>query len=158
MYVLLFNLAGLAIVGWILLIFVPAWKGTRRVAELAVFPAYLAVLYVVGVVPVIVAAGPGVMLDFGNPAGVARLLANPDVAMVVWIHILVFDHLVGIFIYRDNMRERIVPLPVQSVILFLTLMFGPAGFLLYYGIRIARRRGPAIGSLSATPVQQTAGS
>lgn len=60
-----------------------------------------------------------------------RLLANADAALVVWIHILVFDQLVGVFIYRDNMRERVAPLPVQSAILFLTLMFGPAGFLVY---------------------------
>jgi hypothetical protein len=36
-------------------------------------------------------------------------------------------------------------LPVQSLILFLTLMFGPVGFLVYYALRIARGRGPAIG-------------
>jgi hypothetical protein len=68
-----------------------------------------------------------------------------DAKMIVWIHILVFDHLVGIFIYRDNMRRRVVSLPVQSLVLFLTLMFGPAGFLLYYSIRVAKGHGPAIG-------------
>jgi hypothetical protein len=149
MYVLLFNLAGIAIAGWALMIFLPAWSFTRCVARSAVFPAFLAVLYLVGVVPLVVAAGFGVIAEFGTPDGVIRLLADPNVALIVWIHILVFDQLVGVFIYRDNMHEKLVPLPLQSAILFLTLMFGPAGFLLYYGIRIARKRGTAIGEIKA---------
>jgi hypothetical protein len=70
----------------------------------------------------------------------ARILATPEVALIAWIHILAFDHLVGVVIYRDNMRHRVVPVPVQSVILFLTLMFGPIGFLAYWLARIAKRR------------------
>ena len=33
------------------------------------------------------------------------------------------------------MHHRYVPIPVQSVILFLTFMLGPVGFLSYYVIR-----------------------
>jgi hypothetical protein len=33
MYRTLFDLAGLANIGWIPLIFVPLWRGTRRLAE-----------------------------------------------------------------------------------------------------------------------------
>ena len=36
------------------------------------------------------------------------------------------------------MHHRYVPIPVQSVILFLTFMLGPLGFLSYYVIRSAR--------------------
>jgi hypothetical protein len=151
MYVLLFNIAGLAIVGWGLMIFLPKLTLTRWLASTAAFPVALAVLYVVGVVPLFLAAGPGIMRDFGSPDGVIGLLAQPDAALIVWIHILVFDHLVGIIIYRDNMRERVVALPLQSVILFLALMFGPAGFLLYYTLRVARKRGPEIGDAGRQP-------
>jgi ABA DEFICIENT 4-like len=132
MYILLFNLAGPAIVGWALMIFLPAWPVTRWIAARAVFPAYLAVLYVIGVVPLVIAAGPRIMLDFGSADGVLRLLANPGVALIAWIHILAFDQVAGLLIYRHNMRHRTVSLAAQSVILFLTLMFGPAGFLAYY--------------------------
>lgn len=45
MYRTLFSLAGLAIVAWLPLILAPRWRGTRRLAETAVFPLYLAVLY-----------------------------------------------------------------------------------------------------------------
>ncbi|MDQ3804482.1 MAG: ABA4-like family protein, partial [Acidobacteriota bacterium] len=139
MYVALFNAAGLAILAWALLIFLPKWRVTRLVARTEIFPVFLAVLYAVGVVPLLVEAGPGVMRDFGSAEGVTRLLARQDVALVAWIHILCFDQLVGLYIYRDNMERRHVPLVVQSVLLFLTLMFGPAGFLLYYLLRLARR-------------------
>jgi hypothetical protein len=147
MYVLLFNLAGFAVAGWALMIFLPRWSLTVWIARSAVFPAVLAVLYCVGVIPLVMAAGPGIVTEFGTADGVIRLLADSNIALVVWIHILVFDQLVGIIIYRDNMQEKVVPLALQSVILFLTLMFGPGGFLIYYSIRVARKRGPAIGEI-----------
>lgn len=139
MYVTLFNVAGLAIVAWLLLIFLPKWGVTRWVARTEVFPVFLALIYAVGVVPLLLETGPGVMRDFGTAEGVTRLLARQDVALVAWIHILCFDQLVALYIYRDNMERRYVPLAVQSVLLFLTLMFGPVGFLLYYLLRLVRR-------------------
>ncbi len=140
MYVRLFDLAGLAIIAWLLLIFLPKWRVTRFIARTQVFPIFICVLYVVGVVPLLMETGLGVMRDFGTAEGVTRLLMRQEVALVAWIHILAFDQLVGLFIYRENMERRYVPLPVQSVILFLTLMFGPAGFLAYYLLRLLRRK------------------
>jgi hypothetical protein len=139
MYILLFNLAEPAILGWALLIFLPTWPVTRWIATRAAFPAYLALLYVIGVVPLVIGAGARIMLDFGSADGVVRLLADPNVALIAWIHILAFDQVAGIWIYRHNLRARVVPLPVQSAILFLTLMFGPAGFLVYYAACAAKR-------------------
>lgn len=135
MYVLLFNLAGIAIVAWLLLALLPTWKVTRWMAETAVFPVFLSAIYAVGIVPLVMRAGPGIMADFGSAEGVTRLLATPDVALIAWIHILAFDQVVGMLIYRDNMAHRYVPLPVQSVLLFATLMFGPVGFLGYFLLR-----------------------
>ena len=149
MYVLLFNLTMVAMIGWLLMIFLPRAQLTRWMAQTAVFPLYLGMLYVIGVVPLLVATGPGIMQEFGSADGVLRLLTDADAALIVWIHLLVFDHLVGVVIYRDNMAARVVSLQGQSVILFLTLMFGPAGFLLYYVIRVARKHGPAIGEARA---------
>jgi hypothetical protein len=149
----LFTLAGFAIVGWVLLILFPRWPLTRTAAGSAVVPAYLAVLYVAALVLLVVRAGPGFVGDFATADGVARLLAHRDAALVVWIHVLAFDQLVGILIYRDNMQHRIVRLPVQSVILVLTLMFGPAGFLVYYMIRLSRRPGAALGDAATARVR-----
>jgi Domain of unknown function (DUF4281) len=149
MYVALFNLAGIAIFAWLLLILLPTWKVTRWIAETAVFPVFLSAVYLLGIVPLLMQTGPGIMGDFGSAEGVTRLLANPDIALVAWIHILAFDQVVGLLIYRENMRERYVPLPVQSVLLLLTLMFGPVGFLTYYVLRAWSRSRRAARELPA---------
>ena len=140
MYRTLFALSSLAIFGWVLLIFLPTWRVTRRVADSALFPAYIALLYAVGIYAVMRELGPGIMADFGTADGVLRLLRTEAVALVAWIHILAFDQVVAHLIYRDNMKHRFVPVYVQSVILVLTLMLGPLGFLLYWLIRVVRGR------------------
>jgi len=137
-YVKLFELAAFATPAWFLLIFLPTWRGTRWLARSAVFPVLLSVLYLIGIVMAVSESGFGFMRDFGNAEGVTALLGRQDVAMVAWIHILAFDQLVGLFIYRDNMHHRYVPIVVQSVILFLTFMLGPIGFLAYFLARLAR--------------------
>jgi hypothetical protein len=141
MYLTLFSIAGVAMVGWLLMILLPTWSFTRRLAGWALFPAFLAVLYLVGIVAYSAANGLAFIGEFGSAEGVLRILATPEVAIIAWIHILAFDHLVGVVIYRDNMRHRIVPVPVQSVILFFTFMFGPVGFLAYWIARMMKRRG-----------------
>jgi hypothetical protein len=149
MYVALFNVAGIAMLGWLLLILLPAWKVTRWIARTAVFPVFLSILYVVGITAVLMKTGPGIMSDFGNAEGVLRVLQNPDIALVAWIHILAFDQVVALMIYRENMEHRYVPLPVQSVLLFATLMFGPVGFLGYYVLRAWSRSRRAQNALPA---------
>ena len=141
MYVTLFNLAGLAAPAWILLIFLPKWKLTRWLARTAIIPALISLIYLAGVGLLLTAEGFGFMRDFGSAEGVTRLLARQDIAMVAWIHILAFDQIVGLVIYRDNMEHRYVPLPVQSLILVLTFMLGPIGFLTYYVLRLLRGKG-----------------
>ena len=137
----LFSLAGIATLGWVLLILLPRWWVTRRMAELEIFPIYLAALYFVGIVPLLIASGPGIIRDFGNADGVANLLASREIALIAWIHILTFDQIVGVYIYRDNMAQRYVPVVAQSLLLVLTFLFGPVGYLAYTMVRaIARQR------------------
>ena len=138
MYANLFQLASLAIIGWIPLIFFPTWRGTRRLAASAFFPIFIAVLYAFGVGGLLMEYGPGFIADFGTAEGVARLLARQDIAWIAWLHILAFDQVIALAIYRENVRHRYVPVPVQSALLFLTLMFGPLGYLAFVLIRVAR--------------------
>jgi hypothetical protein len=138
MYANLFQLASLAIVGWIPLIAFPTWSGSRRLAGSAFFPIYIAVLYAFGVGALLMQLGPGFVADFGTAEGVARLLARQEIAWVAWLHILAFDQVIGLLIYRENMRRRYVPMPVQSALLFLTLMFGPLGYAAFAAIRVAK--------------------
>ena len=139
MYLTLFSLTSIAMLSWLMLIFLPTWRVTRKITELEIFPVYLAALYVVGIVPLLMKTGLGIIQDFGNAEGVIKLLAQPDIALIAWIHILAFDQLVGLLIYRDNMKNIYLPVPVQSVLLFFTLMFGPVGYLGYYILRLIRR-------------------
>ncbi len=138
MYPILFQLAGLGIIGWALVIFLPTWRATRALAESAFFPIFIAILYAFGIGALFMERGFGFVADFGTAEGVTRLLASPDIAIVAWIHILAFDQAIGLAIYRENMRRRYVPMPVQSVILFLTLMFGPLGYLAFVMARVGR--------------------
>lgn len=142
LYLTLFNIGGLVVLPWAVMILLPTWRGTRWLASTGIVPAFIAVLYVIGIVALIRQAGFGFIREFGTADGVAGLMAEPSIALVAWIHFLAFDQLVGIFIYRDNMHHRYVPIPVQSVILFLTFMLGPVGFLSYYLIRWARSGSP----------------
>ena len=95
-------------------------------------------LYAFGVGALLMQFGPGFIADFGTADGVARLLARREIAWVAWLHILAFDQVIGLLIYRENMRQRYVPVPVQSALLFLTLMFGPLGYITFAAIRVAR--------------------
>jgi len=131
MYRTLFALAGLGIVAWLPLILLPGWRVTRWLAETAVMPVFLSVLYAIGITAVLLELGPGIVRDFGHADGVRALLQTEGLALVAWIHILAFDQIVGLLIYRDNMRHRFLALPAQSIVLLLTLMFGPVGFLAY---------------------------
>jgi Domain of unknown function (DUF4281) len=67
-------------------------------------------------------------------SGVAALLGSPVGATVSWLHFLAFDLFVGRWIYLDG-RERGAPAWVMAPMLFLTLMLGPFGFLLYLIVR-----------------------
>ncbi|HXH06629.1 MAG TPA: ABA4-like family protein [Vicinamibacterales bacterium] len=140
MYRTLFALAGLGIVAWLPLILLPGWRVTRWLAETAVMPVFLSVLYAIGITAVLLELGPGIVRDFGHADGVRALLQTEGLALVAWIHILAFDQIVGLLIYRDNMRHRFLALPAQSIVLLLTLMFGPVGFLAYYASRVSKRR------------------
>ncbi|SFC39914.1 protein of unknown function [Bacillus sp. 491mf] len=139
MYEKLFSLAGIAILLWLLLILLPTWRVTRFLAGIAIFPMYLAALYTIGIIIVIVGSGLGFVQDFGSAEGVIRLLSKSDFALLVWLHLLCFDQAIGHYVYRDNMEHRYVSIPLQSILLFLILMFGPLGLLCYLVLRQVRK-------------------
>jgi hypothetical protein len=127
----IFSIANfIALCCWVLLIVLPgrAWVN-RLVAGVAV-PAAFAVVYTV-----IIA-----MRFFGSEGGfsslpdVARLFMNPWLLLAGWIHYLAFDLLVGSWEARDA-RERGVNHLLVIPCLIMTFMFGPAGWLLYLGVR-----------------------
>jgi hypothetical protein len=135
MYELLFGFTGVAIISWALMIFLPKWKVTYTIAKWAIFPLSLSVLYIVGLAYYIANHGISFVSDFGSYDGVIQLLTVPEVAIIAWLHILAFDQLVGRMIYMENMEHRRVHLIVQSICLYLTLMAGPLGYVIYIVLR-----------------------
>ena len=127
----IFSIANLVAFGcWLLLIVLPgrAWV-TRRVAGVAV-PAAFAALYLIIIAVHFVGSAGG----FSSLQDVALLFSNPWLLLAGWIHYLAFDLLVGAWEARDA-RERGIPHLFVVPCLVLTFLFGPAGWLLYLGIR-----------------------
>jgi hypothetical protein len=127
---MLFSLVNtLALISWIVLI-----AGIRR--DL-VYRGFWIVL-----VPVLGCIYGGLILSFFTISGggygtlneVKMLLSNDAVLLSGWVHYLLFDFFVGMYIAKCCDEDR-VPFLVQTILLVLTFMFGPLGLLLYVCMR-----------------------
>lgn len=122
-----------ALVAWVLLAVRPraAWVQlvTARVVPIALALAYVAII------ALRFGRGDG---GFGSLAEVSALFQDPWTLLAGWIHYLAFDLLTGVWETRDAIR-RGVPHWLVVPCLFLTFIFGPAGWLLYMGVRNLRR-------------------
>jgi hypothetical protein len=121
---------GIAALGWILLAVLPRRRWVTDVVTGAVLPAAFAFLYGM----IVATTFAGAEGSFATLAGVSTLFSNPWLLLAGWLHYLAFDLLIGTWEARDA-RERGVPHPLLIVCLFLTFVFGPAGWLLYMGVR-----------------------
>jgi hypothetical protein len=132
----LFSIAStLAALGWLLLVLLPGRKWvTRAVAGFAV-PAALAAVYVV----LIAVHWGGSQGGYSTLAAVTQLFANPWVLLAGWLHYLCFDTLVACWEVEDA-RDREMPHLLVVPCLLLTVLFGPAGWLLYQGVGLAYPR------------------
>ncbi len=120
----------IALIPWILMAVLPKWNVTEKLINSYAFPVLLACVYVFYIAISLGKASGG----FSTLDGVAKLFRNKNALLAGWVHYLVFDLFVGTWEWRDSMQNGIshfILLPC----LFLTLMFGPAGFLVYYIIR-----------------------
>jgi hypothetical protein len=128
-----------ALAGWLLLAVLPgrAWVSTA-VSAVAI-PALLALTYTA----VVVLQWSGSEGGFGSLDEVAQLFANRWLLLAGWVHYLAFDLLVGSWEARDA-RVHGIPHWLVLPCLFLTFMFGPAGWLLYLAVRAVRGKGVVI--------------
>jgi Domain of unknown function (DUF4281) len=126
---MLFKISNLIILPfWALMIFLPRWRVTKRLIGSPLVCAAPAALYAALVIPRLAEIWPAV----SNPelSGISALLGSPVGATIAWLHFLAFDLFVGRWIYLDG-RDRGISFWVMAPALFLTLMLGPCGFLLY---------------------------
>ena len=133
---LLFKLANnAALIGWILLIFLPRWRWSARLIAPILVPALLAALYSFLAVTQF-GRSPG---GFSSLTSVALLFQNRGMLLAGWVHYLAFDLFVGSWEVRDSQRIGIAHYLVVPC-LVLTFFFGPAGWLLYVLVRSLARR------------------
>lgn len=119
-----------AMAGWILLIFVPRWSGTRRIVLSGAVPLLLAVAYLVLIVLFFGRAEGG----FGSLPDVMKLFTNEWAVLAGWVHYLAFDLFIGAWEVRDAQSRGLTHWLVIPC-LILTFLFGPIGLLLYHLLR-----------------------
>lgn len=133
----LFSLAnGVALLGWILLALAPLGRDRVVMAARAV-GIVLAVTYTVLLVRAL--TGGGFSGDLTTLAGLTEGFSRPEAVLVGWVHYLAFDLWVGSWAIEDAGKRRIPHLAMLPV-LFLTLMAGPVGLLVYLALRTALSR------------------
>ncbi len=120
----------LALAGWFFL-FLSAFTSLKVhwLAGRAV-PVALAILYCAFMASLLPFKGG----SFGSLESLTSLFAQPEIALVGWIHYLAFDLFIGGWQVETAKRE-ILPSSILIPSLLLTLFFGPAGLLFFLAAR-----------------------
>ena len=125
----------LAMLGWVILVFLPrGWKWLNLIPSLLI-PLFLSVLYSFLIARYFFAAEGG----FDSLANVQQLFTHPAAALAGWVHYLAFDLFVGGVIAKQADEIELSRL-IQAPILLMTFMFGPFGYLLFTLIKSAMVR------------------
>ena len=131
----LFSLAGAVVLPcWLLLLFVPRWRWTQRLATFAA-PLLLAAVYAA----LLLSAKPPPGAGFNSLAQVALLFTARQALLAGWLHYLAFDLFTGAWEARDAARLGISRW-LAAPCLLLTFLFGPVGLALYLLLRLGMRR------------------
>ena len=125
----------LALLGWVLLVFLPMWRWSARLVSGVVIPLVIGIAYAFLIGTNFFGAEGG----FGSIEDVRALFANDALLVAGWAHYLAFDLFVGAWEVRDARNNGISHFLVIPC-LVLTFMLGPVGLLLYMAIRAAMRR------------------
>jgi Domain of unknown function (DUF4281) len=121
----------IALLGWIVLIFLPMWRSSDKFI-IGVIVSLFAAIYTYYIAVNLSALD---MKSFSTLKGVTDLFSNPLAVLIGWVHYLAFDLMVGIFIKKNALKYGISHWLVVPCLL-LTFMFGPIGLLLYMVIRL----------------------
>lgn len=125
-------LNSLSLPAWLLLVILPKWRTTQSLTLVPIF--VFAVAY-----PLLMwsfVSREGLDLSaFASLDGIARVFRNDVVLLAGWLHYLAFDLLAGRAMVQDSIAHQVPHLLVVPC-LFLTLMAGPVGWLLYQGVKL----------------------
>jgi hypothetical protein len=135
-----------ALVGWAVLAFVPRTRLAQSIVMFAcvallclAYAAMFVALFGGLVDPARVAGAPPPDLTNYSVEGLRALFMSDGGIVLGWTHYLAFDLFVGLWVARDADAKgfrRLAQLPV----LFLVLMAGPIGLLVWLIVREARAR------------------
>jgi len=124
-----------ALLGWGILIILPSWQLGQPLV-IGIIVTLLCIVYCYLVFLGKKHDDPSVKYrgNFKSLKGVINLFKSPRVVLAGWIHYLAFDLMVGIYILNDASQYGISHWMIIPCLL-LSLMFGPAGLLLYFSLR-----------------------
>jgi hypothetical protein len=128
--------SSVALLGWLLLVFVPYWRGIAQFVAAVAIPVVLSLAYT-ALIGVWWSRAEG---GFSSIEDVETLFQSRPMLVAGWLHYLAFDLWFGAWISREARKEGIPHLLVVPL-LPLTLMFGPIGFLAFTLMRAAWRGG-----------------
>jgi hypothetical protein len=121
---------GLALVGWLMLLFGPRWRWTSRVVLSGLIPLLLSGSYAILLLATFGQAEGG----FGTLAELQLLFRSEWAVLTGWIHYLAFDLFVGTWEVRDAQSRGLAHLWVVPCLL-LTFLLGPIGLITYFLLR-----------------------
>ena len=119
-----------AVLCWILLALLPDRRWVTDVLTGKAAPALFAIAYIA----IVVAVFPRAEGTFSTLGGVSELFSNQWLLLAGWLNYLAFDLLIGTWEAADSVARR-VPRWLLVPCLFLTLMFGPMGWIAYMVVR-----------------------
>ncbi|MBV8518375.1 MAG: DUF4281 domain-containing protein [Acidobacteria bacterium] len=144
---LAFKLAfGLSVIGWIALFLRPRSRMVNYVFSGMMLPVAFAVLYTFLCIYYWHSASGSFLERFGSLDGTLRMFnQSKGLLFAGYVHYLAFDLFIGSWIARRATADK-MSYAVLFPCLFLTLVFGPAGLLLYRVI-VRARGGPMLDDL-----------
>jgi len=127
---ILFRLVnGLAMIGWLILIFMPAFRSDKLITGIIV--TLLAMVYTYFV---FTEFRPADLRNFSSLPGVTHLFQDQKILLAGWVHYLAFDLMVGLWI-KNNARKHHINHWLAAPCLLFTFLLGPMGLLIYLLIR-----------------------
>lgn len=127
--------SAICLIGWILLIVLPYWQYTDKLVVSAVVALLCGIYTYLLFVHKNIKGERYPRGNFWTLAGVVNLFKNPRAVLAGWVHYLAFDLMVGLYIKNDALAHGINFWFIIPCLL-LTLMFGPAGLLAYFLLKL----------------------
>lgn len=136
-----------AMLGWLILIFLPRrWSRLTAIPRF-VIPFGLSLLYAGLAMSYFFTVEGG---GYGSLDEVAALLGTREMLLAGWVHYLAFDLFIGGWIAAEADKVGVNRL-IQAPILLLTFMFGPVGLAIFLAMRAGYFRKPDTATRSEVP-------